>query len=79
VVAGGQDVDVHEEVLADVLGDAAAAGGVLAVGDDHGRRIFLDERGQELVHGPAARPPDDVAEEEDPELSGHTRPPSSPG
>ena len=69
---------MEEEVLADVLGDAAPAGRVLAVGDDHRRRIFLDEARQELVHGPPARPADDVAEEEDAEPNGHIRPLSSP-
>jgi hypothetical protein len=41
--------------------------------------VLLDEPREELVHGPPARPADDVAEEEDAELTGHIRRLSSPG
>jgi hypothetical protein len=79
VVAGGQDIDLEEDLFADVLGDTAPAGGVLAVGDDHGRGMLFDQARQEFVHGPPARPADDIAEEENAELIAHIRPPSSPG
>ena len=79
VVARGQDVDLEEQVPADLLGDADAPGGVLAVGDDDRRRVFPDELGQEPLQGPPAGMADDVPEEEDPGLIGHIPPPSSPG
>ena len=64
VVAGGHDVGAGIEHLAqDFLGDAEAAGGVLAVDDDEIELVVGDQRRQPLDHGIAAGPPDDVAEE----------------
>ena len=52
-----------QQIVADRLGDAEAAGGVLAVDDDAIELPALAQAGQALDHRVAAGPPDDVAEE----------------
>jgi hypothetical protein len=65
VVAQGDRVGARiQDLIADRLGDAEAAGGILAV-DDHAIELpAVAKPGQALDHRIAAGPPDDVTEEE---------------
>ena len=66
VVAEGDRVGAGgEDLVADRLRDAEAAGGVLAVDDDAVEPPALAQGGQALGYGAAAGPADDVAEEEE--------------
>ena len=66
VVAQRDHVDARgEELLGDLGRDPEPAGGVLAVDDDEVRRVRVAQAGQQPEQGPAARRPDDVADEED--------------
>src|SRR5207237_6499982 len=66
VVAEGDDVDaIRADLVEQVLGDAAAAGDVLAVGDDQVDVALADETRELLVDDLPAGPADDVAEAED--------------
>ena len=70
VVAGGDAVGAGgDELQEDLLGDAEAAGGVLAVHHDEVEAVPGDQAGQLLLHGRAAGAADDVAEEEEPHAS----------
>ena len=63
VIAQRDDVDaVGAELVEEVLGDPAAAGDVLAVGDDQVDLALADERRELLVHHLPPGPADDVAE-----------------
>jgi hypothetical protein len=53
-----------DQVVVDRLGDAEAAGGVLAVGDDEVELPVAHQTRQPLQHDGAPRTPDDVANEE---------------
>ena len=66
VVAAGEDIHplVQEEV-GHLGGDADAAGGVFAVGHHQVDEIAVHRPGQEFFHRPAARGPDDIADEQD--------------
>ena len=65
MVAEGDGVGAgRQDLVADRLGDAEAAGGVLAVDDDAVELPAVAKAGQALDHRVAAGPPDDVAEEE---------------
>ena len=55
----------EQDLVADRLGDAEAAGRVLAVDDDAIEPPALAQGGQALGDRVAARPADDVAEEEE--------------
>ncbi len=52
-----------DEFLVDRLGDAEAAGGVLAIDDDEIERPVADHAGQMLGDGGAPGPADHVADE----------------
>ena len=54
-----------EDLVADLARDAEAGGGVLGVGDDEIDLMVVDERPDAAPHQLAARPADDVADEED--------------
>ena len=54
-----------QDLVADRLGDAEAAGGVLAVDDDAVELPAVAKPGQALDDRVAAGPPDDVAEKEE--------------
>ena len=67
VVAGRDHVDAGvEHRRGGALGDAEAAGDVLAVGDDEVRGVALAQAGQRLDQRPPARLADDVADEQEP-------------
>ena len=53
-----------DEFLIDRLGDAEAAGGVLAVDDDQIERPIADHAGKMLRQGRASGPADHVTDEE---------------
>ena len=55
----------HQDLVADRLGDAEAAGGVLAVDDDAIEPPALAQRRQPRRDGAAPGPSDDIAEEEE--------------
>ena len=57
-----------DEFLIDRLGDAEAAGGVLAIDDDEIERPVADHAGQMLRDGGAPGPADDVADEKNAHL-----------
>ena len=54
-----------DQLVVDDLGDAEAAGGVLAVDDDEVELPVFDQAGQALVDDRAPGAPDNVADEED--------------
>ena len=54
-----------EQFLVDRLGDAEAAGGVLAVDDDEIKRPVSDHAGEMFGNGGATGLADDVTDEED--------------
>ena len=54
-----------DDLLVDLLGDAEAAGGVLAVDGDEIELPVADQVRQPLEHGIAPAAPDNVADEED--------------
>ena len=65
VIAGGHDVGAGlERVVEDILGDAEAAGGVLAVDDDEIEPEVRDQAGQPVPDRGAAGTAHHVAEEE---------------
>ena len=67
VVAGRHHVDApSQELIADLAGDAEAGRRVFGVGDDDVDLMVVDERGQTALDELASRPPDDVADEENP-------------
>ena len=57
-----------EEFLVDRLGDAEAAGGVLAIDDDEIERPVADHAGQMLRNGGAPGPADHVADEKNTQI-----------
>ena len=58
-----------EEFLVDRLGDAEAAGGVLAIDDDEIERPVADHARQMFRDGGAAGPADDIADEQNTQIS----------
>ena len=58
-----------EQFLVDRLGDAEAAGGILAIDDDEIERPVTDHAGQMFGDGGAAGLADDVTDEEDTQIS----------
>ena len=66
VVAQRDDVDAGaEQLVGDLRRDAQAARDVLGVDHDEGRRVALDEPGQQGEQRAAAEAADHVADEED--------------
>ena len=66
VVAGGQAVDPRvEDLVADLLGDAEAAGGVLDVGDAVVDVVLLEDDGQGLLQDGAAGVAHHVPDQQD--------------
>ena len=64
MVAEGDDIGAsRQDLVADRLGDAEAAGGVLAVDDDAVELPGLAQGGQALLHRDPAGAADDVTEE----------------
>ena len=58
-----------DEFLVDRLGDAEAAGGILAIDDDEIERPVADHAGQMFCDGGAAGPADHVADEKNAQSS----------
>ena len=53
-----------DHLVVDRLGDAEAAGGVLAIDDDAVERPVAPQRGQALEHGRTAGPPHHITDEQ---------------
>ena len=62
-----------DEALKNLLGDAEAAGGVLAVDDDEVEAVPGDQAGQQVAHDGTPRAAHDVAEEEQPQTKASAR------
>ena len=66
VIAERHGIDAHgEEFLENILGEAEAAGRVLAIDDDKIEPPAGAQKGNLLKDGGASRPPDDVADEKE--------------
>ena len=62
-----------DQALKDLLGDAEAAGGVLAVDDDEVEAMPGDQAGQQVADDGTPRAAHDVAEEEQPQTKASAR------